>query len=88
MEIILGKIKELAASAKVVKATELANELGTLVAQNVVMVGALAASELLPIPEPAFEQTIAEIFEDPKKRDFNLQAFRLGVRGYQESQSL
>jgi len=85
---ILGKIKELAASARVVKATELAQELGTLVAQNVVMVGALAASNLLPIPEPAFEQTLAEIFEDPKKQEFNLRAFRLGVRGYQEGQAL
>jgi len=88
MDVILGKIRELAASAKVVKATDLAQELGTLVAQNVVMVGALAASELLPIPEPAFEQTIAEIFEDPKKREFNLQAFRLGLRGFQQGQSL
>ena len=88
LDTILGKIKELAAAAKIVKATDLAHELGALVAQNVVMVGALAASELLPIPEPAFEAALAEIFEDDKKREFNLRAFRLGIRGYQEGQSL
>ena len=88
LAVILGRIKELAASARIIKATDLAHELGTLVAQNVVMVGALAASELLPVPPAAFEQTIAELFEDQGKREFNLQAFRLGVRGYQEGQAL
>lgn len=85
---IFGKIKGLAGSAKIVKATELAKELGALVAQNVVMVGALAASEFLPISIASFEKTIAEVFEDPQKREFNQKAFALGQRGYQEAESL
>jgi len=88
LEELMGRIKELAASAKVVKATELASELGTLVAQNVIMVGALAASELLPVPMAAFEETINGLFEDDKKRDFNRRAFELGTRGYHEAETL
>lgn len=88
VEELMGRIKELAASAKVVKATELASELGTLVAQNVIMVGALAASGLLPVPLPAFEQTISGLFDDDKKRDFNRRAFELGARGYREADLL
>ncbi len=88
MDELFAKIKDLAASARVVKATELAKELGTLVAQNVVMVGSLAASDLLPVPVDSFKQTIKEIFEDEKKREFNMKAFELGVRGYEEAEDL
>lgn len=89
VEELLEKIKGLARKARVVKATELAKELGALVAQNVVMVGALAASGLLPVPVESFEKTIAEVFEDSdEKREFNLKAFKLGVRGYEEAEEL
>lgn len=89
VEELKTKIKDLAKSAKVVNATELAKELGTLVAQNVVMVGALAASGLLPVPLESFKATIEEVFqESQKKRDFNMKAFELGVRGYQEAADL
>ena len=85
---LLARIKQLAASARVVKATELASELGALVAQNVIMVGALAGSGFLPVPLAAFEQAIAGVFDDEPKRDFNLKAFNLGVRGYREAEEL
>lgn len=85
---IFARIKDLVGSAKIVRATELAKELGALVAQNVVMVGALAASELLPVSMAAFEQTLADLFDDPQKREFNQKAFELGKRGYQEAEAL
>ncbi len=85
---LFDNIKGLVEGAKVVAATELAKELGTLVAQNVVMVGALAGSELLPVSVAAFRQAIADVFEDEKKREFNMKAFDLGVRGYAEAKTL
>ncbi len=89
MDYLFGKIGELAASAKVVEGTELAKELGTLVAQNVVMVGSLAASGLLDIPMDRFKETISEVFEGSEdKRDFNMKAFELGVKGFNEAKDL
>lgn len=85
---LLEKIKNLAGKAKVVKGTELAQELGTVVVQNVVMVGALAASGLLPVSVPTFEKTIEEAFDDDKKRKFNKDAFALGIKGYQRAEQL
>jgi len=83
------KIKHLSKKARVVQATELAKELGALVAQNVVMVGALAGSGLLPIPLSSFKNTIEEIFEgSEKKRDFNMKALEIGVRGFEEGKDL
>ncbi len=72
--------------AVVIRATDLAVELGTAVSQNVVMVGALAASELLPVPITAFESAIDELFDDQSKRDLNKKAFRAGVRAFREAQ--
>jgi indolepyruvate ferredoxin oxidoreductase beta subunit len=88
MDELFAKIKDLAGRARVVKGTELAKELGTVVAQNVVMVGALAASGLLPVPVETFEKAIEEAFEDDKKRKFNKDAFSLGIKGYEEAEDL
>jgi indolepyruvate ferredoxin oxidoreductase, beta subunit len=83
------KIKHLAKRARMVQATDLAKELGALVAQNVVMVGALAGSGLLPVPLSSFKSTVEEIFEgSEKKRDFNMKALELGVRGFKEGRDL
>ncbi|HUT52089.1 MAG TPA: indolepyruvate oxidoreductase subunit beta [bacterium] len=89
LEDMMARIKELARSAKVIHATELAKELGTLVAMNVIMVGALAGSELLPVPVASFKKAVSEIFDDSeKKREFNLKALELGMRGFREAEAL
>ncbi len=89
IEVMFNNIRDLATSAKIVAATELAKELGTIVAMNVVMVGAMAASELLPIPVETFKKAIADTFADSdKKLQFNMAAFELGLRGYQEAKPL
>ncbi|MFO8057713.1 MAG: indolepyruvate oxidoreductase subunit beta [bacterium] len=86
---LFNKIKDLAKSARIVEGTELAKELGTLVAQNVVMVGSLAASGLLEIPLERFKETITEVFESSREKiDFNMKAFELGVKGFNESREL
>lgn len=86
---IEANIKDLAASARVVEATDLAKELGTLVAMNVIMVGALAASDMLPVPLDTFKKTVESTFADSeKKRDFNMKAIELGVKGFQQARPL
>jgi indolepyruvate ferredoxin oxidoreductase beta subunit len=85
---LMSKIKGLARTARVVKATELAKELGALVAMNVIMVGALAGSGSLPMPLSAFENAVKEVFEEGSKRAFNLKALTLGVKGYAEAEVL
>ncbi len=86
---LCAKIKHLAKRARMVRATDLAKELGALVAQNVVMVGALAGSGLLPVSLSSFNSAVEEIFENSeKKRGFNMKALELGVRGFNEGKDL
>jgi len=75
VEEVLQKLGELVAEVRVVKAIQ---EGETGLAANVVMVGALAGSGMLPIALKNFEDSIKEIFA-PKDVDLNLQAFRKGV---------
>ena len=58
-------------------ARALAQQAGAVVSANVVMLGALAMSEVLPISREAFEETIRT---KTKKKfvETNLQAFDLG----------
>lgn len=75
VEEVLQKLGELVAEVRVVKAIQ---EGETGLAANVVIVGALAGSGMLPIALQNFEDSIREIFA-PKDLDLNLQAFRKGV---------
>jgi indolepyruvate ferredoxin oxidoreductase beta subunit len=75
VEEVLQKLGELVAEVRVVKAIQ---EGETGLAANVVMVGALAGSGMLPIAVKYFEESIKEIVA-PKDLDLNLQAFRKGV---------
>jgi indolepyruvate ferredoxin oxidoreductase beta subunit len=72
---VLQKLRELVAEVRVVKAIQ---EGETSLAANVVMVGALAGSGMLPIALKNFEDSIKEIFAS-KDVDLNLRAFRKGV---------
>ena len=67
---------ELVAKVKVV---ETIKEGETGLAANVVIVGALAGSRMLPIEIKNFEGSIREIFS-PKDVELNLKAFRKGVK--------
>ena len=75
VEEVLQKLGELVAEVRVVKAIQ---EGETGLAVNVVIVGALAGSGMLPIALQNFEDSIREIFA-PKDLDLNLKAFRKGV---------
>ena len=75
VEEVMQKLRELVGEVRVVKAIE---EGETALAANVVMVGALAGSGMVPIEMKHFEDSIKEIVS-PKDLDTNLRAFRKGV---------
>lgn len=57
-------------------ATELARQAGSPLATNMAMLGALAATGLLPFPAEELERGIAEF--SPKLAEVNLRAYKLG----------
>ncbi|MGQ9477049.1 MAG: indolepyruvate oxidoreductase subunit beta [Candidatus Bipolaricaulia bacterium] len=59
------------------EATALAKEAGSALALNMVMLGALAATELLPFPPIELEEGIKGF--SPRWAEVNLRAFRLGL---------
>ena len=76
VEEVLGKLGELVDEVQVV---ETAEEGEVPMAANVLMMGALAGSGLVPIPIGSFEEAMREILA-PKDLELNLQAFRTGVK--------
>jgi len=72
---VLQKLRELVSEVRVVKAIQ---EGETGLAANVVIVGALAGSGMLPIAVKYYEESLREIVA-PKDLDLNLQAFRKGM---------
>jgi indolepyruvate ferredoxin oxidoreductase beta subunit len=76
IEEILGKLEELADRVHVVDVSE---DGEALVGTNVLMIGALAASGLLPIPIESFEEAMREILA-PKDLEMNFQTFRKGMQ--------
>jgi indolepyruvate ferredoxin oxidoreductase beta subunit len=75
VEEVVQKLGEFVAEVRVVKAIE---EGETGLAANVVMVGALAGSGMVPIRMKNFEESIREIMS-PRDVELNLQAFKKGV---------
>ena len=75
VEEILGKLGELVDEVQVV---ETAEEGEVPMAANVLMMGALAGSGLVPIPIGSFEEAMREILS-PRDLETNLRAFRKGV---------
>jgi indolepyruvate ferredoxin oxidoreductase beta subunit len=76
IEEILGNLEELADRVQVVDVSE---DGEALVGTNVLMIGALAASGLLPLPIESFEEAMREILA-PKDLEMNFQTFRKGMQ--------
>ena len=72
---VLASLEKLAESVQVVRVSE---DGGTPLGVNVLMMGALAGSGLVPIPAASFEEAIGEIIA-AKDVEANLQAFRKGM---------
>lgn len=78
LEKIQETIRELAAKAWIVDATDIALALGSPIFTNIIMVGALAGTHLLPLATKAFEEAIQESFPEAHLFD-NLTAFSKGM---------
>jgi indolepyruvate ferredoxin oxidoreductase beta subunit len=74
---LMEDIKELSAKTWVINATEEAQELGNAIMANVILVGALVGSGLLPLERKSLEPVIEERF--PKAFKVNMAAFDRGV---------
>jgi len=75
LEEIVGKLKELVAKVEVV---QLSKDGKAPLPMNILMLGALAGSGMVPIAVKSFEKVMREIFT-PKDLERNLKAFHTGV---------
>lgn len=79
IEQLISCIRLLAADLKIIKGTELAKKAGHAQAQNVVMVGAFAGLNWVPLKKGRFLKAIEEIFSGAKL-EFNKRAFESGYQ--------
>lgn len=77
-EKIKQTIYELARKAWFIDATEMALSYGSPIFTNIIMVGALAGTQLIPLERKAFEEIIRESFPAAQVAD-NLKAFKRGM---------
>ena len=75
----VGFMKENYATVRALDADSLAKEAGTAKAVNVVLIGTLAATGVLPVSADVLRETIRRTVK-PKFADANLQAFELGMK--------
>jgi len=75
---MLESIRDMAASVQVVEATTLAQQAGSSLSTNVVMVGCLAGSGLLPVPVERFQEVLNRSFSGDRL-NLNVKAFTAGV---------
>lgn len=78
LEKIRQTIAELTQSSWYIDATEIALSLGSPVFTNIIMLGALAATGLLPLSLLSLKEAIRESFP-PAQAETNLRAFQLGI---------
>ncbi len=74
---LMADIKELSGKTWVINATEEAQKLGNAIMANVILVGALVGSGILPLDRKAMEPVLKERF--PKVIDINMKALDKGI---------
>jgi len=74
---LMETIKELSAKAWIVNATEEAQKMGNPIFANVILIGALIGSGVLPLEQKSLEPVLRETF--PKEVEANMAAFHKGV---------
>jgi len=77
-EQIGGALKQLSRKAWLVDATDIALEMGAPILANIVMMGALVGTGLLPLGPESFETELAESLKRDRL-DINITAFRRGL---------
>jgi indolepyruvate ferredoxin oxidoreductase, beta subunit len=76
---LLSWVRRLASDLKIIKGTELAKQAGHPQAQNVVMVGAFAGLDWIPLEKEKYLKPVEENFSGPKL-EVNRKAFELGYQ--------
>jgi indolepyruvate ferredoxin oxidoreductase beta subunit len=76
-----GLLKKVSEKLYYFDATELAEKAGDAIATNVVMLGALSASEVLPFKEEILLTTLEKSLH-PRYLELNLRAFKLGKEAF------
>jgi len=80
---VIDKIKALSKKTWSVNATQIALDMGDPIFSNMAMLGALSATNTLPVDRQGFEETIKELLPLHKLSD-NLKAFDEGSKAVQE----
>jgi len=80
---ILGKLNGIASKIIKLDAAQIAQDAGSLLATNVVMLGALFGTELFPIKMLTIQEAIQTRFP-AKIASVNIKAFELGYQAYQQ----
>jgi len=83
LETVLEQIKGFTANLFVIDAVSLAKKAGSVLARNVVMLGALAATGKLPLKIESLREAIKEAVR-PKYVETNLQALKLGYEAFKQ----
>jgi len=84
MEKLMTLLGEVTDRIVTLDATALAEEAGAPIATNVVMIGALTASGVLPFGEEMVLRVMKESLK-PKYYDLNMSAFQLGKEAFEAS---
>ncbi len=77
LEEIQKKIRHFTKKIITVEAAELAKKAGSILAENVVLIGVLAASEKMPVRNESILEALRELIP-PKHMGVNAKAFKLG----------
>jgi indolepyruvate ferredoxin oxidoreductase, beta subunit len=73
---LLDKISELSVKTYIINATEEAQKMGNPILANMILIGGLARTGLLPLTEQSLEAVIKQMF--PKAVDVNMKALQTG----------
>jgi indolepyruvate ferredoxin oxidoreductase beta subunit len=79
MDQLISRMERMGREVRVVKGTALAKEAGNARAQNVVMVGAFAGLNWVPLEKKKYVETIQDTFSGAKL-EVNMRAFELGCQ--------
>lgn len=77
LEEIIRRVNAFTRNVIVIEAARLAKEAGNVMAQNVVLLGALAAAGKIPIKTEALIEALQELVP-PKQLEVNVKAFKIG----------
>ncbi|MGB9741045.1 MAG: indolepyruvate ferredoxin oxidoreductase subunit beta [Candidatus Bathyarchaeia archaeon] len=77
LEEITQKINTFTKNLIIIEASKLAREAGNILTQNIIMLGALAATGKVPIKTETFIETLRELIPQ-KQLEVNIKAFKIG----------